>query len=744
MQWEWDGVSSSQKHVLKDFPYGDDWRSGWRFDIEHDINSDGGKDFAASLPKEWTRRHILKLTVLEVTRDIYASEVEPRWRDRIHHQTWTLDKLSEALYHDNNIAVIHTAGDLFVRAELIQLKRATDSKADEDDWIYDSRNWVYSKPLWFGKFRGDGWRGRGNDRDLTTPDLYWNQPSMTLFKRMGMSMMHLVADPEPVSGDVQSFRGIVPGVTSSDVGHEGDPGRGVRVRSWKDHFRGWPFSDDPAVNRAAPYKVYPEGQYGLNLEKTLRDRSSSPRDVLHPDMEDTEYRDSPSPTPVLDKLENLDARKDKVTEANYDKWTYWQIENRLVRSDPRLNGVWTPPVGIDLNGLGLNRDQSLDGDENVYAKAEFDYERYRTPESKFINDQFMDPSVTYGGQETPTTPAGITTGEAPSYGIPAELIIGSFNGSAYYWRLLNGGYHKVAQWGPTQDPYWRHNSFGQYAYEDQWVEYYAMRLNNRLSPSTGVSSTNHDIIGYSGRYTDMLYNRLSLLRPDTRTASTITLISSVDGIEVVTSRPAIEESLTKTPVWGLYAIRAWDYQKSKMGTDTNDDKYVYDFQDYSSNQSGTDEEDSNVGEARKRLLMVVQGLQLTHQPSRQTVDKEGNFSAPSERRYIEPKTDDASLYLRSPKGYSRHDGSLLRDYRTYDKQRERILGLHFWGKDQSKSGTGNVADGMNPNRHEIDEVWIGEGFSPYEVLEILGLDPNQFNHKTTEGIRKITEVYSID
>jgi hypothetical protein len=229
----------------------------------------------------------------------------------------------------------------------------------------------------------------------------------------------------------------------------------------------------------------------------------------------------------------------------------------------------------------------------------------------------------------------------------------------------------------------------------------------------------------------MLYNRLSLLRPDTRTAS------------ASLSDPTIEESLAKTPVWGLYAIRAWDYQKSTMGTDTNDDEYVYDFQDYSQNQGGSGEED-NVGEARKRLLMVVQGLQLTHEPSRQTVDKEGNFSAPSERRYIEPKTDDASLYLRAPKGYSRHDGSPLRDYRTYDKQRERILGLHFWGKDRSKSGTGNVADGMNPNRHEIDEVWMGEGFSPYEVLDILGLDPNQFNHKTPEGIRKITEVYSID
>jgi hypothetical protein len=249
----------------------------------------------------------------------------------------------------------------------------------------------------------------------------------------------------------------------------------------------------------------------------------------------------------------------------------------------------------------------------------------------------------------------------------------------------------------------------------------------------------------------MLYNRLSLLRPDTRTASTIAVTVTLgDETTIVTSRPSIEESLTKTPVWGLYAIRAWDYQKSTMGTDTNDDGYVYDFQDYSRSQSGTGEED-NVGEARKRLLMVVQGLQLTHQPSRQTVDKEGNFSAPSDRRYIEPKTepddtepDDTKLYLRAPKGYSRHDGSRLRDYRTYDKQRERILGLHFWGKDRSKSGTGNVADGRNPNRHEIDEVWIGEGFSPYEVMEILGLDPNQFDHKTSEGIKEIIGVYSIE
>jgi hypothetical protein len=145
--------------------------------------------------------------------------------------------------------------------------------------------------------------------------------------------------------------------------------------------------------------------------------------------------------------------------------------------------------------------------------------------------------------------------------------------------------------------------------------------------------------------------------------------------------------------------------------------------------------------------MVVQGLQLTYQPNRQTVDKKGNFTTPEETRYIEPKTDDDddNRYLRAPKDKSSKHHGTKKDYREYKKNRERIFGLHFWGNARSKEKTGsdNVSYDANPNKHEINEVWIGEGFSPIEVAEILGLDQKQFDPATPSGIEKIAEVYSI-
>ncbi|MDR1137957.1 MAG: prepilin-type N-terminal cleavage/methylation domain-containing protein, partial [Synergistaceae bacterium] len=275
MQWEWmtgkneAGDSKEKIHTKKDFVYGGgDYRSGWRFDAEYNFSEKFGKsyiDFATTLPKEWTRRHILKLTVLEVTRDILAAEVEPEWQKTLHHRHYRNSDLGGALAALTGGDIIHKAGDMFVRAELIQLKSAVDDNATQDDRIYDSRNWVYSKPLWYGKFRGDGWRGRSDDPKDNT--------NWSLFKRMGMSMMHLVADPEPASGDAQSFRGIVHGETTAEQvmlkkGSDGKsigPGRGVRVRSWKDHFRGWLFIDTPGDNFDNPRKVnYP---YVLDIEK---------------------------------------------------------------------------------------------------------------------------------------------------------------------------------------------------------------------------------------------------------------------------------------------------------------------------------------------------------------------------------------------------------------------------------------------------------------------------------------------
>ena len=237
--------------------------------------------------------------------------------------------------------------------------------------------------------------------------------------------------------------------------------------------------------------------------------------------------------------------------------------------------------------------------------------------------------------------------------------------------------------------------------------------------------------GYNGKYTDMLYGRLSLLRPDSRVNA------------------SVPEKLSKEPVWGLYAIRAWDYQRAKMGLFSDKDAYIYCFQSFERNQRGSGLLD-NVGEARKRLLMVVQGLQLTYQPHHQIVvggdgrSATGNFKTPDEVRYIKP--DDTDRYLRAPMGYSQHDDNAKKNYRTYKKNRERIFGLHFWGNARSKSGTKKVAPNVdpdkNPNRHEINEVWLGEGFSQIETVEILGLDRTQFDPTKESDIKKIMEIYS--
>ncbi|MDR1649428.1 MAG: prepilin-type N-terminal cleavage/methylation domain-containing protein, partial [Synergistaceae bacterium] len=599
MQWEWQHIADHSRekvaHVKKDFVHGDgDYRSGWRFDIEynlaHNINNDT-YDFTQSLPKEWTRRHILKLTVLEVTRNIRADEVDPKWRDRIHHRHYRDDDLGAAFTHTGD-DVIHKAGDLFVRAELIQLKRGTNdgikigsstsetitdtatnassaagqvanARKLEDSWIYDSRNWVYSKPLWYGKFRGDGWRGVGEPQERTT----WS-----LFKRMGMSMMHLVADPEPEGGDAQSFRGIVHGeTTSNDVirgksdGEKIGPGRGVRVRSWKDHFRGWLFDDDPEENKKVPRKV--DYSYSGNIEK-LREAnySNSPRDLLHPDL--TFANDAlldggtKKDAPLIDKLKDL-------------------------RSEHRLDGIWTPPAAIDLNGWALNVNRQIQKLDNVggyYVRDDIDNEA--KPDHPDFGVNAYDHQRDLRPQDK---------------GFSADDI------------------HYVNQWGgssiqslsPNSDKY---ETFGQYAFRGQRTQF------ERRRKGTDANGQPVYEFGYNGQYTDMLYVRLSLLRPDFR-------------MHAATS--ALQEKLSKEPVWGLYAIRAWDYQRSRMGMASEVDAYIYDFQEPRRNYAAAVYLD-HVGEARKRLLMVVQGLQLTYQPNRQTVDKKGNFTTPEETRYIEP------------------------------------------------------------------------------------------------------------
>jgi hypothetical protein len=649
MDWERNQVDPGSLHLIKDFVHnGGDWRSGWRFDVEYNLEKSHNLksiDFAKTLPREWARRHILKLTVLEVTRDILAEEVEPEWRDRIHHEHYrddTTTQLTNALKH-NLKDIIHRAGDMFVRAELIQLKRATDNPAQEDAWIYDSRNWVYSKPLWFGKFRGDGWRGRGAPDEATT----WS-----LFKRMGMSMMHLVADPEPEGGDAQSWRGVIHGETTPAqvFGNSVGPGRGVRVRSWKDHFRGWPFSDNPTTNRLTPRFTYRAEWYSRNIEKDMRNISTSDRTLLHPDLTFTDdaHRDKRT-APLIDKLEDLERKH-------------------------RLDGVWTPPVAIDLNGWALNVTQKI--------PPLFDFDDTANPNHANFGKNSYDHQDALRPQKS---------------GFSVE------------------GIHYVNQWGaPGPGDADRYETFGQYAFDGQRVEYERRR--------TGKGNPAY-IFAYNGNYTDMLYVRLSQLRPDYRLPS-----------------PAnVRYKLSRLPVWGLYAIRAWDYQKSKMGMISHADKFVYDFQEPTrDNHLGGYLH--NTGEGRKRLLMVVQGLQLPYQPSRQTSDS---------RKYITPKSDssDGNVYLRAPLGVSQHDKT-VKEYRKYRKNRERVFGLHFWGNARSKDPSGwNVPDAMNPNKHEINEVWIGEGFSPREVRELLGLDPVKFplhTPPTASEIEKIAELYSTE
>ncbi|GHV56830.1 hypothetical protein FACS1894216_21040 [Synergistales bacterium] len=149
----------------------------------------GGTDAVAN----WTERHILKLTILEVTRDVLVSEVDSDWTNNIHHTGGA-----------GNATIIHASGDLFVRAELIQLKPNT----NVPNPYYKSRYYVYSKPIWYGKIKGDNWSG-----DSKSP-----------FKKMSNTMPSIVADREPEGGDSQTYRR-----------------REMHVRSWKDEYTGWDF-----------------------------------------------------------------------------------------------------------------------------------------------------------------------------------------------------------------------------------------------------------------------------------------------------------------------------------------------------------------------------------------------------------------------------------------------------------------------------------------------------------------------
>ncbi|GHV51569.1 hypothetical protein FACS1894216_05950 [Synergistales bacterium] len=160
---------------------GTDNRIGYRWDRGWNVDT-----------ATWRLRHILKLTLLEITQNITPTMVTSDWRADIHHTGAAT----------GNAAVIHEAGDMFVRVEMIQIRPGGDP--------YNSRDYIYSKPIWYGKFKGDSWSG--------------GDPSP--FKKMSNKMPTVVADMEPKYGDSQSYRR-----------------RGMHVRSWKDAFNGWDFTN---------------------------------------------------------------------------------------------------------------------------------------------------------------------------------------------------------------------------------------------------------------------------------------------------------------------------------------------------------------------------------------------------------------------------------------------------------------------------------------------------------------------
>jgi hypothetical protein len=153
-------------------------------------------------------RHIMKFTVLEVTKDITQSQIGKDETGQYWHEPIAPAEGS------GDAAVVHKAGDMFVRAEMIQLRKNPRNPTMAID-PNNSRNYVYSKPIWFGKIKGDSWSG-----DDASP-----------FKKMGDTMSHIVAPMEPRAGDAQSYRR-----------------RGMRVRSWKEAFYGQDFFNSPTVD----------------------------------------------------------------------------------------------------------------------------------------------------------------------------------------------------------------------------------------------------------------------------------------------------------------------------------------------------------------------------------------------------------------------------------------------------------------------------------------------------------------
>jgi hypothetical protein len=279
---------------------GQDTRRGYRWDrswnMHHKARSEKMEEPITLQRSIWEQRHILKLTVLEVTRDIKASEVDSEWKFRIHHdgeKTVTENNLLTPLGDDE---VIHKAGDVFIRAELIQLKKGA------TDWN-NSRNYIYSKPVWFGKFKGDAWRG--------------DDPSP--FKKLGNTLQHAVANPEPKEGDDQSYRR-----------------RGMRVRSWKESFLGWDFSRVNTTDYRYIWRDFVNGGEKRKDEDDPFGVEWFEGSRFPPDFFKTDY--------------GADGRVD-TSQATINT----------------VHSVWTPPVAIDLNAEEEAR--PFDNDIEIVAQS---------------------------------------------------------------------------------------------------------------------------------------------------------------------------------------------------------------------------------------------------------------------------------------------------------------------------------------------------------------------------------------
>ncbi|MDR1377047.1 MAG: hypothetical protein LBJ22_06015 [Synergistaceae bacterium] len=209
------------------------------------------------------------------------------------------------------------------------------------------------------------------------------------------------------------------------------------------------------------------------------------------------------------------------------------------------------------------------------------------------------------------------------------------------------------------------DTYGNYAFVGQKMMFERREEDDRSSY----------IYAYNGYYDDKIYGRLSMQRPH--------------GVSA--------------PLYGLYALRGWDYLLHELaGSDGKGPvNPAYDR----NNSSYADVNGKSFKFSSKRFLMVVQGLQMPYQPSR--IDLNGDFVQPSR----DPGS--AQYYRRAPEGTS--DA-------VYRKDRVRTLGFRFWSGPSGK----NMSNANNPNQFKFYDMWFDEGFTPKEVRDILGLDPNQF------------------